>query len=166
MNYMTHLETSFAQIYESFSLKQIDEIVIMTKLRELALPQNQLSLPYILELFCKYGLDTNQLLASKLLLKNYFNSPFKGYPDELYYGDCTNADCEQIARGLSLNKGLFSKLLERMELLETKSTFIGYLQCMDTEIPSTLVVTSDEVLEVLFREFDTKYGNAQLIDLS
>lgn len=123
---------------------------------------------FLLEKLLVVAFAKGYIVLSKAILKNYLSSECKEFPDYIYIGGTAGDEDESVikaAHGIVIKKGLFIKLIEKLDLNETLNAYIKFLLIHEEEINEDLYLSKkeikkyfkiDSVIGVLYKEFDKK----------
>ncbi len=121
---------------------------------------------FLLEKFLEIAYHQNILILSKSVLRYYLKSRIKEDGDYIYIGDVTKNldDSIKIDLDTYIEKGLFIKIIEKMNLKKTLDSYKKFLIVNEDEIDSTRILNENEikkfkqidsVIHVFWKEFDS-----------
>lgn len=158
MTLLNEIDAWIKGLYREIELGKIDELGIIKQIRSEENNESSLLFYFLIERFLLFGLKNKKIVASKGILKYYLNSKYKEYEDYLFYGNKVDEEVEKVSDEVYLRKGIFIKIIELLNLQKTKHVYIDYLFSTDEEFNKikNKKTTLDDVIKVLFREFDEK----------
>ena len=85
----------------------------------------------------------------------------------MFYGEESD-DVQEVIDGICVDKGIFIKLLEGLNLQKTEKVYIHYLFCSDDEIKHPTYkgnVSQEDVITSFYNEIDSKGLQNKLVSL-
>lgn len=152
---LREIDKWISRFYELVESNSLSEEELIHTIREQS-GTSSLLFSFLVERILFWGLEKNKIIVSKALLKNYLNTKFKDHKDYLYYGSGENNSDEEVEDGIYLKKGVFIRVVEKLSLVKTKSTYIKYLFSDPEFDHKEYAVKKDDVIRVLFNEIGEK----------
>jgi hypothetical protein len=160
------------ELLEAYSSDKLSETELIS---ELHLEANGSSIIFssLIEMFLKIAYDNGQIVLSKYLLKQYLQSEHKELCDYAYIGGEANEEIViKSVHGISIFKGIFIPILEKLNLTNTLNAYIKYLIIIADEINESRYLSKqeieqysqlDKVINILFEEYDSKIDSDKKI---
>ena len=165
MDIKKDIDTEIMKLFKKFRDSSMSSEEIVESLRESA-GKSSLLFNFLLERILIMAFYKGYIIISKGMLKSYLKSEHKDLPDYIYIGG--TADDESVikaAHGITIKKGIFIKIIEKLNLNNTLNKYIKFLMIHEPEINENTYLSKEEikqysdinsVIEVMYKEFDKK----------
>ncbi len=178
MNINQYIESRIVSLFEKFKDSSMSDMDLIKSLREEA-DKSSILFYFLLEKMLVIALSKGCIILSKGLLKYYLKSDYKEYPDYVYIGGTAKDDDESIIKsvhGIVIKKGIFIKIIEKLNLNNMLNSYIKFLIIQEPEINEQQYLSKkeienysdiDSVIEIMYNEFDKKIEpNKRILDLN
>ena len=178
MNINQYIEDRISNLFKKFRDTSMSDIDLIKSLRDES-NKSSILFYFLLEKILGTALSKGYIILSKGLLKYYLRSDYKEHPDYIYIGGTAKADDEsiiKIVQGIVIKKGIFIRIIEKLNLNNTLNSYIKFLIIQEFEVNEKLYLSKEEienysdldsVIEIMYNEFDKKIEqNKRILDLN
>jgi len=160
------------ELLDNYSNNKLSDIELVSELHSEA-KGSSIIFSLLLEKLLAIAYDNGQIILSKTILKQYLQSKHKEFDDYAYIGgDASEETSIKSVHGISVYRGIFIKILEKLNFEETLNAYIKYLIIQADEINESKYLSKqdiekysglNEIIEILFGEFNAKIDSNKRI---
>lgn len=167
MNIRQYTDKRIIGLFNKFKDSAMTPTELVESLRKEA-DRSTFLFSFLLERLLVIVFSRGYIILSKGMLKNYLSSDCKEFSDYIYIGGTADDEDENIikaAHGIVIKKGMFIRIIQKLNLNETLNAYIKFLLIHEEEINESLYLSKKEikkysninsVIETLYKEFDKK----------
>jgi len=174
MNVKQYIHKKIEELFNKFRVSSMSATELIENLRG---ESNGSSILFylLLEQLLIFSFSKKYIILSKGLLKHYLKSEYKESPDYIYIGGNTEEEDENViktAHGIVIKKGIFIKIIEKLNLKESLNAYVKFLIINEEEINEKHYLSETEIkkysdinyiVEVMYKEFDKKIDDGKKI---
>jgi len=156
------------ELLDNYIHSNLSDVELISELR-LEAKGSSIIFSLLVERLLLVSYDTEHIILSKYLLKQYLQSEHKELYDYAYIGgDASEEIAIKSAYGVDIFKGIFIRIMEKLNLTDTLNAYIKYLIIIGDEINESRCLSKEdiekyssinEIINILFEEFDSKFDS-------
>jgi hypothetical protein len=167
------LDKKVEEILTNYINNNLSDVELISELR-LEAKGSSIIFSLLIERLLLVAYDNGQIILSKYLLKQYLQSEHKELYDYAYIGgEASEEIAIKSVHGISIFKGIFIRILEKLNFTDTLNAYVKYLIILEkNEINASKCLSKqdidkysklDDIINILFEEFDTKINSNKKI---